>query len=136
MNFPVPSPPAKELLAANIVMLRARQKMSQSALADLAQISRPTVSNIERAEISTTVEIVEKLARALCVPAWRLFFDAYTSEFLDLTELRELASQRHLGEGIEATSAIEAVTDTIPTPARYSNAGAPRSRHLRHDRSC
>lgn len=58
----------KELLAKNLVYLRAERKMSQEDLSYLAGLSRTVVSHIERKQRNVTLETLEALAAALNVP--------------------------------------------------------------------
>lgn len=52
--------------------LRRRRKMSQGELADAAGINRSYLSMIENGHSSPTMEVVERLAKALNVPIWQL----------------------------------------------------------------
>ncbi len=48
--------------------LRKARKLTQEALADYAEISRPTVQRIEKGETAATLEVLLALAQALQVP--------------------------------------------------------------------
>ena len=55
------------LLARNLRMLRAKQGLSQEALADIVGIDRTYVSALERERYAGTVDMIERLAAALDV---------------------------------------------------------------------
>jgi transcriptional regulator with XRE-family HTH domain len=48
--------------------LRRARKLTQEALADYAEISRPTVQRIEKGQASPTLEVLLSLAHVLQVP--------------------------------------------------------------------
>lgn len=62
----------REILAANLRALRRRQGLSQEELAYRADIDRTYVSALEREVYAATVDILERLARALDVQTWEL----------------------------------------------------------------
>jgi transcriptional regulator with XRE-family HTH domain len=55
--------------------LREARKLSQQALADYADIAKPTVQRIEKGQAAATLEVLLSLARALHVP-FRELMDA------------------------------------------------------------
>lgn len=65
--------PTKELLAKNLVRLRAERQMSQEDLSYMAGLSRTVVSHIERKQRNVTLETLEALAAGLGVPVRDLF---------------------------------------------------------------
>jgi transcriptional regulator with XRE-family HTH domain len=56
-------------LARNLVKLRQARGWSQEEIADEAELHRTYVSGLERAVRNPTIAIVERLAKALKVPA-------------------------------------------------------------------
>ena len=58
----------RELVAWNMRKLRTAQKLTQERLADEAGLARTHVGEIERAEKSVTVDVLDKLAEVLSVP--------------------------------------------------------------------
>ena len=54
-------------MAANLRRLRARQGLSQEALADLARIHRTYVGSVERRERNISIDNICRLAAALGV---------------------------------------------------------------------
>jgi transcriptional regulator with XRE-family HTH domain len=48
--------------------LRKARKLTQEALADYAEISRPTVQRIEKGQAAPTLEVLLSLAKVLEVP--------------------------------------------------------------------
>jgi transcriptional regulator with XRE-family HTH domain len=57
----------KRRLALNLQKLRRTKGMSQEAFADHAGIARTYISDLERAARNPTIEVVERIARALDV---------------------------------------------------------------------
>ncbi len=91
---------AQEALGANVVSFRARKRLSQSALAERARVSRPTISRIERGDGDPTLRVLDSLAAALEVDVAELF-------------------AREDAEAISGDAALD-------SRARYSRAGRPR----------
>jgi len=58
---------ARARLAKNLRFLRARDGLSQEALADLADMHRTYVGSIERSERNVSLDNIEKLAGVLNV---------------------------------------------------------------------
>jgi len=112
--------PAKEILSGNVILGRARARLSQEALAELARVSRPTISRIERAaEGDVALETIERIAGALGVSVAELFVPA-GSDAVDERELRRRANAAD-DEFVDAEALIDAIDEA--RPARYSNAG-------------
>jgi transcriptional regulator with XRE-family HTH domain len=63
----------RELVGRNIERLRIDRGLTQEALADKAKLDQAHVARIERANINVTVDVLEKLTKALRVPAGDLF---------------------------------------------------------------
>lgn len=59
-------------LALNIKRLRKARGWSQEALADAVPIDRTYISGIERKVRNPTIDVIERIARALDVPAGSL----------------------------------------------------------------
>ena len=57
----------RETFATNLRVLRHKRKLSQEALADEAGIDRTYVSALERCVFSASLDMIEKLAKALGV---------------------------------------------------------------------
>ena len=62
-----------EKFAKKVKLLRFKRGLSQEELSDIAHISRGVMGQIERAEISTTLYRVEKIANAFNIPVTKLF---------------------------------------------------------------
>ena len=62
----------REVLAANLRTRRRGQGLSQEELAHRAGIDRTYVSALERGVYGATIDIVERLARALDAQPWEL----------------------------------------------------------------
>ena len=63
---------ARDILAANLRSMRRRQGLSQEELAHRAAIDRTYVSALERGVYAATIDVIERLARALDVEVWEL----------------------------------------------------------------
>jgi transcriptional regulator with XRE-family HTH domain len=63
----------RSLLAWNIKRIRRQQGIPQDRLAADAGIDRAYVGSIERKRVSTSVDLIERLADALDVPMAELF---------------------------------------------------------------
>jgi len=55
----------RRIVARNLKYLRQEKGMSQEELADRAEINRNYVGMVERSENAATVDMLEKLAKAL-----------------------------------------------------------------------
>lgn len=63
-------------LALNIKRLRKARGWSQEALADAVPIDRTYISGIERKVRNPTIDVIERIAKALDVPAGSLLDEA------------------------------------------------------------
>lgn len=61
-----------EILARNLRRLRQEKGLTQEALADLVGMNRNYVGMIERCENSPTVEMLERIAKALHIEPYTL----------------------------------------------------------------
>ena len=59
----------REVLALNLRKLRHAKGLSQEELADRAKIDRTYISALERSVYAASIEVVDRLARALGVEA-------------------------------------------------------------------
>ncbi|MEI8171819.1 MAG: helix-turn-helix transcriptional regulator [Rhodoferax sp.] len=67
---------ARARLAKNLRLLRARDGLSQEALADLVDLHRTYVGSIERSERNVSLDNVEKLATALKIDICELLSES------------------------------------------------------------
>jgi len=117
--------PAQEALAANVIISRARARLSQMALAERAGVSRATISNIERGEAAPTLDVIERIAVALGTEVRGLFVIDIDGGPTSDEVISERASDRT--GAVEARSLIAAVEEAAGRDAsRYSRAGRPR----------
>jgi transcriptional regulator with XRE-family HTH domain len=58
-----------------VKVLRKRLNISQQALADLADLHRTYISDIERGTRNVSLQNIEKLSQALQFPLWRIFYE-------------------------------------------------------------
>jgi transcriptional regulator with XRE-family HTH domain len=115
-----------EALARNVIIYRARRRLSQQALADRAGVSRATISNIERGEGDPGITIVTKLAVALDTSPAELLVDGLPPESATDEELAQLAESAR-DDAVDAHALIAAIDEAVDRPVeRYSRAGRPR----------
>ena len=69
---------ARARLAKNLRLLRARDRLSQEALADLVDLHRTYVGSVERSERNVSLDNVEKLAMALKIDISELLSESLT----------------------------------------------------------
>jgi transcriptional regulator with XRE-family HTH domain len=93
---------ANRILAANVVALRRRAKLSQSALAAAAGLSRSTIASIEGAKYDTAdLTTVERIAKVLGVGVDEL--RRPTVERMAMHPLIELFQASELAKGLAPT---------------------------------
>ena len=71
---------ARARLAKNLRLLRARDGLSQEALADLVDLHRTYVGSIERSERNVSIDNIERLAWALKVDITELLSEPQGDE--------------------------------------------------------
>jgi transcriptional regulator with XRE-family HTH domain len=122
--------PALETLRVNVIVGRARARLSQQQLAERAGISRPTVSRLERGVGDVGIDAVQRIADALGIAIADLFVPP-SSTGVDDTELarRAAAPNSEFGDARELLKALDEANDRRrqgSTPLeRYSRAGRP-----------
>jgi transcriptional regulator with XRE-family HTH domain len=116
--------PALEVLGGNVVVARARARISQVELAERSGLSRATISKIENGSGDVNVGSLELLANALGCSIADLF--AFDSE--DIVDDRELGRRANLSDDafIDARELLDAVEEAGGRDRRYSRAGRPR----------
>ena len=67
-----PEPSAREILAANMIRLRGKLGWSQEMLAFEAGLHRTFIAHVERQVRNISLDNVERIARALRVPTFKL----------------------------------------------------------------
>lgn len=103
----------REILAANIRLLIAADSLSQDQLAKKSGLGQRTISNLIRPETGhmPRIDVIERLADALRVEAWRLLLPDMTVELLRGNGLAEVvhsyveADERGRGS-LESVSAL------------------------------
>ena len=63
----------RRILARNVRRLRLARKWSQEELAAAARLHQVQISSIEAGKSNTTIDVLQRLARALGVPVAELF---------------------------------------------------------------
>lgn len=67
-------------IARNVKQARTAQGISQATLATKSAVSRSYVSDIERAQVSMSVDVLERLAETLGVDAYDLATEQSANE--------------------------------------------------------
>lgn len=75
---PIARPPSREILSGNLIVARARARLSQAALAEAAGVTRQTISDIERGAANVTLDVLDKIVGALGIAIDRLFEPPFT----------------------------------------------------------
>jgi len=120
-------PPALEALRVNVIVGRARARLSQSDLAKRAGLSRPTISRLERAAGDIGIGAIQRIADALGTTVSDLFLVAHE----DHPSEDELALRAEADDDsfVDADALLGAIDESAGRPAeaaeRYSKAGRP-----------
>jgi transcriptional regulator with XRE-family HTH domain len=117
---------ALESLRINVIVERARAKLSQAELAKKAGVSRQTISRIERASSDVGLAVIERVAGALGTTV-TILVEPYEPDFPDDAELaRRAAAPRE--EFIDADALLAAEAEAYGRGLkleRFSRAGRP-----------
>jgi transcriptional regulator with XRE-family HTH domain len=68
-----PRPSTRENIRANLIVARARARLTQAELAELAGVARQTISELERGTLNISVDKLDSIAVALKIDVQRLF---------------------------------------------------------------
>jgi transcriptional regulator with XRE-family HTH domain len=117
--------PALEALRVNVIVGRAKARLSQDELATRANVSRPTISRIERAAGDVGIEIVQRIADALNTSVADLFVPVGEDRVDDAELARRAATPKE--EFVDARALLEALDEADDAPTReirrYSRRG-------------
>ncbi len=126
-NAPTSRPPSREILSGNLIIARARARLSQAALAEAVGVTRQTISDIERGATNATLDVLDKIVEALGISIDRLFVPPFEGVVDDDELLRRRASRRD--ENVDARDLLIAIDEAAGRPTTgYSAAGRPRVR--------
>lgn len=118
------------LLGTNLQKWRIRRKLSVSALARAAEISKSTISELERGIGNPSLDTLWSIAKTLNIPLGALFIDTRTSEepevrrYVDAATLAE--SEQHVAKllaGWPANGEIEIAVVELAADARRDSLG-------------
>jgi transcriptional regulator with XRE-family HTH domain len=117
-----------EALRINVIVARARVRLSQEQLALRAGVSRPTISRIERASGDVGVEVVQRIADALGTTVSDLFVCEGEDNPSEDEILRRASAPA--SEFVDARAFLAALDEADGRTAgvemeRYSRAGRP-----------
>jgi transcriptional regulator with XRE-family HTH domain len=123
---PVARNSALESLRINVIVERARAKLSQAELAKKAGVSRQTISRIERATNDVGLAVIERIAVALGTTV-TVLVEPYEPDLPDDAELARRAAAPP-EEFIDADALIAAEAEAYGRATkleRFSRAGRP-----------
>ena len=113
---------AMEALRRNVVLKRAEHRISQSGLAEKANVARQTISKIESGDGNVTIQVLEKIASVLGCTVPELFEPR--SGPADDAELARRANAP-ANEFVDAHALLDAIDEA--NEVRYSRAGRPKA---------
>lgn len=100
--------------------MRQSLDLTQERLGELATLSYKFIGEVERAEVSATVDSLEKLAAGLSVEIVDLFTPINRTRF-EITEKNYMV----------AREALDSLTQILPKPARGRTGRPPRRQRRR-----
>ena len=65
----------RAVIRANLRKYRKERRISQEELADEAGLHRTYISGVERGVRNPSVLVLEKIAKPLNIPVWKLLYD-------------------------------------------------------------
>jgi transcriptional regulator with XRE-family HTH domain len=114
---------ARDALRLNLVFRRAKLRLSQTALAERAGISRPVVSDIEQGRANVTLDVLERIAIALETTAAQLLTPVQRGASDEDIERRLKDGPEEFVDAWDLLAAIDEVDGPAGKPTRYSNRG-------------
>jgi transcriptional regulator with XRE-family HTH domain len=103
-------PTVGKTLADNLKALMQRRDWSQAQLADKSGVSQRHISNVLRAQTSSSVESVDALANAFGLPGWLLLIPGLDVTLMDGPLIPRLVSF-YRGAGPEGRELIERLAE-------------------------
>jgi transcriptional regulator with XRE-family HTH domain len=82
MKKHTPIPIAKHTFSQNIGLVRRVKKMSQEKIGEMADLHRTYVGQIERGEVSPTLDAAERIAQALGLQLWEVLNPGFSVDAL------------------------------------------------------
>jgi transcriptional regulator with XRE-family HTH domain len=118
MALSAPAPSPNEALRINLLVLRAKEGLSQAALAQKTGVSRAIISELERGRGDARLGTLARIAHGLGVAVGELFEPWRPSVLTD----EELARRAREDDFVDADSLLAAL-DEADDPPRYSRRG-------------
>ena len=120
-----PRAPALEDLRLNLIIGRAKARLSQEVLAERSGVGRATISRIERAVGDVGVDVLERVAGALGTTVHDLFAPTGAVDLPDDDEILRRAESPE-DDFIDANTILDAVDEAAGREIeRYSRARRP-----------
>jgi transcriptional regulator with XRE-family HTH domain len=114
--------PALEALRVNLIVARAKARLSQAELAERSGVSRPTISRIERAASDVSILVVQRLADVFGLSVAELFSKPQSAAASEA----EIEKRAHAGDNeyVSARDLFAAIDEAGEEGIqRYSHAG-------------
>ena len=123
--MPAPSRVDRDVLSFNVLFWRAKARLSQTALAKRAGVSRALLSSIEQGTANVTLDVLSRLAAALETGVAQLF-EPVRSGASDADVARRLKDGPEAFVDADAFLAALDERNAAVEPQRYSRAGRRR----------
>jgi transcriptional regulator with XRE-family HTH domain len=107
----------KDVFVKNLRKYRKEKKISQMALAELCGTSTSYIGQIEIGNRFPSIDMIEKIAEALQIRPYMLFFTEKASE---LTETRQSAKKETLSDAMK-DELIKRLTDAVRRVVKRTN---------------
>ncbi|WP_082507357.1 helix-turn-helix domain-containing protein [Duganella sp. Root336D2] len=72
MEKPIHTQNAKQVFSRNVGLVRRLRNLSQEKLAEIADLHRTYVGQIERGDVTPTLDAAERVAQALNLELWEV----------------------------------------------------------------
>jgi transcriptional regulator with XRE-family HTH domain len=117
---------ARENIRANLIVARAKARLTQAQVADAAHVTRQTISDLERGTVNISVDVLDRIAGALNIEVQQLFKSSFTGG-VDAAEVaRRRATPR--SEFISARALHAAIREARGDEPPAATAGKARPR--------
>lgn len=84
MKKPLHKPVAKQTFSRNIGLIRRVKNLSQETVGEIADLHRTYIGQIERGEVTPTLDAAERIAHALGLELWEVLQPNFSVDALIL----------------------------------------------------
>ena len=82
MKKQLTTPIAKQMFSRNIGLIRRVKNLSQETIGELSDLHRTYVGQIERGEVTPTLDAAERVAQALGLELWEVINPSFSVDAL------------------------------------------------------